>query len=48
MWSARHRFSAKAWFIPQAAMPTALSEQLQWLPKPDAQGRYQFNQQGRL
>lgn len=42
------RFSAKAWFIPQAAMPTALSDQLQWLPKPDAQGRYQFNQQGRL
>ncbi|EGU35895.1 general secretion pathway protein N [Vibrio ichthyoenteri ATCC 700023] len=42
------RFSAKAWFIPQAAMPSALADQLQWLPKPDAQGRYQFSRQGRL
>ena len=42
------QYVAQAWFSPQAEMPNALSEQLKWLPKPDAQGRYQFNQQGRL
>lgn len=42
------QYVAKAWFSPQAEMPSALSDQLKWLPKPDNQGRYQFTQQGRL
>lgn len=45
---ADQRFNAKAWFVPQAEMPSALTDALKWLPSPDAQGRYQFSQQGRL
>ena len=45
---ANRQYVAQAWFSPQGEMPDALSEQLKWLPKPDTQGRYQFNQQGRL
>ncbi|GAK85570.1 general secretion pathway protein N [Vibrio ponticus] len=46
--NANRQYSAQAWFSPQADMPTALSQQLQWLPKPDSQGRYQFTYRGRI
>ncbi|MFG0604257.1 type II secretion system protein N [Vibrio mimicus] len=41
-------YQAQAWFKPEAGFPESLSEQLKWLPQPDEQGRYQFNQQGQL
>ena len=44
----KQRYQAKAWFMPQSEMPSALAEQLKWLPKPDGQGRYQFSYNGRL
>ncbi len=41
-------YKADGWFKPEAAFPSQLSQHLKWLPKPDNQGRYQFNKQGRL
>ncbi len=42
------RYSAKAWFKPGAEFPKGLSEQLQWLGKPNSQGQYEFDYKGRL
>lgn len=41
-------YQTSAWFKPGENFPAAFSEQLNWLPSPDGQGRYQFNYQGRL
>ncbi|EKF9275739.1 type II secretion system protein N [Vibrio cholerae] len=43
-----NRYQAQAWFKPEAEFPESLKEQLSWLPQPDGQGRYPFNQQGQL
>ncbi|KQB02922.1 general secretion pathway protein GspN [Vibrio metoecus] len=42
------RYQAQAWFKPEAGFPESLNEPLKWLPQPDGQGRYPFNQQGQL
>ena len=42
------RYKAQGWFKPEAEFPEQLGKNLKWLPKPDNQGRYLFNQQGRL
>lgn len=42
------RYSTTAWFKPGAEFPAAMSEQLQWLGKPNAQGQYEFDYQGRF
>lgn len=46
--NAARRYQAKGWFKPGAEFPPRLSEQLNLLPRPDGQGRYQFTRQGRL
>ncbi|HGH6026875.1 TPA: type II secretion system protein N [Vibrio mimicus] len=43
-----NRYQAQAWFKPEASFPESLSAQLKWLPQPDNQGHYPFNQQGQL
>lgn len=43
-----HRYQVQAWFQPQDAFPDGLKPSLNWLPTPDAQGRYRFNPQGQL
>ncbi len=42
------QYSTKAWFKPEAEFPAAMSAQLQWLGKPNAQGQYEFDYKGRL
>jgi general secretion pathway protein N len=42
------RYSTKAWFKPGAEFPPSMSEQLQWLGKPNAQGQYEFDYKGRF
>lgn len=42
------RYSTKAWFKPGAEFPSSMGEQLKWLGKPNAQGQYEFNYQGRF
>ncbi len=42
------RYSSQAWFTPQDAFPSELADQLKWLPKPDAEGKYRFKYSGRL
>ncbi len=41
-------YQADGWFKVGAEFPEQLAEQLKWLPKPDAQGRYAFKHQDRL
>jgi general secretion pathway protein N len=41
-------FQSDGWFKVGAEFPQQLAQQLKWLPKPDAQGRYAFKRQGRL
>lgn len=43
---ADRRFSSQAWFKPGVDFPTTLSQQLQYLPTPDSQGRYSLTQKG--
>ena len=45
---ANQSYTSQAWFKPGAEFPGSLQSQLRNLPKPDAQGRYQFSQGGRL
>ncbi len=42
------QYSTKAWFKPEDEFPAAMSAQLQWLGKPNAQGQYQFDYKGRF
>jgi general secretion pathway protein N len=41
-------YQSNAWFKPGAEFPSAFSEQLGWLPKPDRDGKYQFTYSGRF
>lgn len=41
-------YQSTAWFKPGEQFPAAFREQLGWLPKPDGQGKYRFNYNGRL
>lgn len=41
-------YQSDGWFKVGAEFPQQLAQQLKWLPKPDAQGRYAFKRQGRL
>ncbi|CAH0541852.1 type II secretion system protein N [Vibrio marisflavi] len=44
----RQGYSVKGWFKPGADFPTDLVQQLQWLGRPDNQGRFHFNHSGRI
>lgn len=44
----RSGYSVKGWLKPGADFPTDLVNQLQWLGKPDNQGRFHFNHSGRI
>lgn len=41
-------YDTQAWFKPRQAFPSALQQQLKWLPAPEDNGRYPFSYQGRL
>ena len=42
-----NQFSVTGWFRPNAEFPESFTQQLNWLPQPDAENRYQINQSGR-
>jgi general secretion pathway protein N len=42
------RYNSQAWFTPQDTFPIGLADQLKWLSKPDAEGKYRFKYSGRL
>ncbi|MCL9780320.1 type II secretion system protein N [Vibrio sp. S4M6] len=46
--SERSGYDVQGWFKPGAEFPTDLVKQLQWLGRPDNQGRFHFNQAGRI
>ncbi len=45
---ANRSYRTDAWFKPGAEFPRSLGQQLDFLPRPDSQGRYSFSQQGRF
>lgn len=46
--SSDRSYSTTAWFKPLEAFPSALEQQLKWLPAPQSDGKYPFSYQGRL
>ncbi|MEF1308711.1 type II secretion system protein N [Vibrio mytili] len=42
------RYSAKAWFKPEAEFPANMRDQLNWLGNPNVKGQYEFDYKGRF